>query len=72
MMIDMDYRTLTDAQLDECEAQIAAVRRDRQIIEAEEALASVHETNAADALAAAERIRAEADAARERQKIEEG
>lgn len=68
-MTTPDYRTFTDAELADCQAAIEQVRRDRRAIATEEEFAAIHERAAADSLAAAERVRAEADAARARQNI---
>lgn len=62
-----DYRTLTDAELDSCSQQIEAVRQGRRLIATEDAFAAIHEQAASDSLAAAQRIRADAAAARLRQ-----
>lgn len=66
-----DYRTHSDAELVDCAERIEAVRRDRRIIATEAEYVAIHEQAAADSLASADRIRAEAAAARARQSIEE-
>ncbi len=62
-----DYRAMTDAELADCAAAIEAVRRDRRTIATETEYVNIHEQAAADSLAAADRIRADAAAARTRQ-----
>ena len=66
-----DYRTMTDAELAEVAAAIEAIRQDRRTIATEDEFASIHEQAAADSIAAAEKVHADADAARARQNIEE-
>lgn len=66
-----DYRTFTDAELAECLAAIDQVRADRRIIATEAEFVAIHEQAAAESTAAAQKVRADAEAARARQNLEE-
>lgn len=70
--VTIDYRTYSDAELDEHRAAIAAVVADRATIANEAGLIALHEKQAQDNLAAADQARADAEAARERQGITPG
>lgn len=66
-----DYRTFTDAELAECAATIEAIRQDRRTIATEAEFVTIHEQAAAESLAAAQKVRDDAAAARARQNMEE-
>lgn len=70
-MTTPDYRTYTDAQLAECLEAIEQVRRDRRTIATESEFVTIHEQAAAESTAAAQKVRADAAAARARQNLKE-